>query len=62
MANISARNRIGIEELLELVLLQAEMLDLKAAYDRPARGRVIESRLDKGKGARGHGPNSRRNA
>ncbi len=50
MANISARNRIGIEDLLELVLLQAEMLDLKAAYDRPARGRVIESRLDKGKG------------
>jgi len=50
MANISARNRIGIEELFELVLLQAEMLDLKAAYDRPARGRVIESRLDKGKG------------
>jgi len=50
MANISARNRIGIEELLELVLLQAEMLDLKADYDRPARGRVIESRLDKGKG------------
>jgi translation initiation factor IF-2 len=50
MANISARNRIGIEELLELVLLQAEMLDLKADYDRPARGRVVESRLDKGKG------------
>ncbi len=50
MANISARNRIGIEELLELVLLQAEMLELKAAYERPARGRVIESRLDKGKG------------
>ncbi|MEZ0343373.1 MAG: translation initiation factor IF-2, partial [Caldimicrobium sp.] len=50
MANISARNKIGIEDLLELVLLQAEMLDLKAAYDRPARGRVIESRLDKGKG------------
>ncbi|MFN3505111.1 MAG: translation initiation factor IF-2 [Caldimicrobium sp.] len=50
MANISARNKIGIEELLELVLLQAEMLDLKAAYDRPARGRVIESKLDKGRG------------
>ncbi len=50
MANISARNRVGIDELLELVLLQAEMLDLKAAYDRPARGRIIESRLDKGKG------------
>ncbi|MFN3568088.1 MAG: translation initiation factor IF-2 [Caldimicrobium sp.] len=50
MANISARNKIGIEELLELVLLQAEMLDLKAAYDRPARGRIIESKIDKGKG------------
>ncbi len=50
MANISARNKIGIEDLLELVLLQAEMLDLKAAYDRPARGRVIESKLDKGRG------------
>ena len=50
MANISARNKIGIDELLELVLLQAEMLDLKAAYDRPARGRIIESRLDKGRG------------
>jgi translation initiation factor IF-2 len=50
VANISARNRVGIDELLELVLLQAEMLDLKAAYDRPARGRIIESRLDKGKG------------
>ncbi|MDM7202613.1 MAG: translation initiation factor IF-2, partial [Thermodesulfobacteriaceae bacterium] len=49
-ANISARNGIGIEELLELVLLQAEMLELKAAYERPARGRVIESRVDKGKG------------
>ncbi|WP_038055589.1 translation initiation factor IF-2 [Thermodesulfobacterium hydrogeniphilum] len=50
MANISARNKIGIDELLELVLLQAEMLDLKAAYDRPARGRIIESKLDKGRG------------
>lgn len=50
VANISAKKRIGIEELLELVLLQAEMLELKAAYDRPARGRIIESRLDKGRG------------
>jgi len=50
VANISAKKRIGIEELLELVLLQAEMLDLKAAYDRPARGRIIESKLDKGRG------------
>lgn len=50
MVNISARNKIGINDLLELVLLQAEMLELKAAYDRPARGRIIESQLDKGRG------------
>ncbi|OAQ20488.1 translation initiation factor IF-2 [Thermosulfurimonas dismutans] len=50
MVEISAKKRQGIEDLLELVLLQAEMLDLKAAPDRPARGRIIESRLDKGKG------------
>ncbi|QJA06573.1 translation initiation factor IF-2 [Thermosulfurimonas marina] len=50
MAEVSAKKRQGIEDLLELVLLQAEMLDLKAAPDRPARGRIIESRLDKGKG------------
>ena len=50
VANISAKKRVGIEELLELVLLQAEMLELKAAYDRPARGRIIESKLDKGRG------------
>ncbi len=49
-ANISAKKKIGIEDLLELVLLQAEMLELKAAYDRPARGRIIESKLDKGRG------------
>lgn len=50
MTNISAKNKIGINELLELVLLQAEMLELKAAYDRPARGRIIESKLEKGRG------------
>ncbi len=50
MAEVSAKKRQGIEDLLELVLLQAEMLELKAAPDRPARGRIIESRLDKGKG------------
>ncbi len=49
-AEISAKKKIGIEDLLELVLLQAEMLELKAAPDRPARGRIIESRLDKGRG------------
>ena len=49
-AEISAKKKMGIDELLELVLLQAEMLELKAAPDRPARGRIIESRLDKGRG------------
>ncbi|MDB5038100.1 MAG: translation initiation factor, partial [Bacteriovoracaceae bacterium] len=40
----------GIPELLENILLQAEVLDLKANADRPAKGIVVESRLDKGKG------------
>ncbi len=50
VAEISAKKQQGIQDLLELVLLQAEMLDLKAAPKRPARGRIIESRLDRGKG------------
>jgi translation initiation factor IF-2 len=47
---VSAKQRIGIEELLEKILLQAEILDLKAIVDVPASGRIIESRLDKGRG------------
>lgn len=47
---ISAKNGINIAELLEKVLLEAEMLDLKANPDRPAVGTVIESTLDKGRG------------
>ncbi len=49
-AEISAKKKIGIRDLLDLVLLQAEMLELKAAPNRPARGRIIESRLDRGRG------------
>ena len=49
-APISARNRTGIDDLLEKVLLQAELLELKANPDRPAAGAVIEARLDVGKG------------
>ncbi len=49
-AEVSAKKKIGIKDLLELVLLQAEVMELKAAPGRPARGRVIESRLDKGRG------------
>jgi translation initiation factor IF-2 len=49
-AEISAKHRIGIENLLELILLQAEVMELKANPDRPAKGVIIESRLDKGRG------------
>ncbi len=47
---VSARTGEGIDALLENVLLQAEVLELKAAKNAPAKGLVIESRLDKGKG------------
>ncbi|MGR3984743.1 MAG: translation initiation factor IF-2 [Gammaproteobacteria bacterium] len=50
MNEISALTGEGIDALLESVLLQAEVLDLKARVDGPAVGRVIEARLDKGKG------------
>ncbi len=49
-AEISAKTGQGIPELLEKVLLEAEMLDLKANPKKRAKGVVIESRLDKGKG------------
>jgi len=47
---VSAKTGQGIDELLEQVLLQAEVLELKAPVDAPARGLVVEARLDKGKG------------
>jgi len=47
---ISAKNGINIESLLDKVLLEAEMLDLKANPEKPAIGTVIESSLDKGRG------------
>ncbi len=48
--NVSAHTGQGVDELLEAILLQAEVLELKAPVDGPARGIVIESRLDKGRG------------
>ena len=48
--HVSAKVGTGIDELLEAVLLQAEVLELKAQPTAPARGVVIESRLDKGRG------------
>ena len=47
---ISAKKGIGVDDLLEKVLLEAEMLDLKANPNRKATGSVIESSLDKGRG------------
>jgi translation initiation factor IF-2 len=47
---VSAKTGQGVDELLEQVLLQAEVLELKAPADAPAKGVVIEARLDKGRG------------
>jgi translation initiation factor IF-2 len=47
---VSAKTGQGIDNLLEQVLLQAEVLELKAAKDAPAKGLVIEAQLDKGRG------------
>ncbi|MDP2811276.1 MAG: translation initiation factor IF-2 [Rhodocyclaceae bacterium] len=48
--HVSAKVGTGIDELLENLLLQAEVLELKAQRDVPAKGLIIEARLDKGKG------------
>ncbi|MDR1762219.1 MAG: translation initiation factor IF-2 [Bacteroidales bacterium] len=47
---IAAKHGVNVEELMEKVLLEAEMLDLKANPNKPALGTVIESQLDKGRG------------
>ncbi|HSO71262.1 MAG TPA: translation initiation factor IF-2, partial [Thermodesulfobacteriota bacterium] len=52
-ADISAKKLVGIDELLERILLQAEILELQAGADTLARGRIIEAKLDKGRGAIG---------
>jgi translation initiation factor IF-2 len=48
---VSAHSGEGVDELLDAVLLQAEVLELQAVEDSPASGVVVESRLDKGRGA-----------
>jgi translation initiation factor IF-2 len=48
--SISAKTGQGVDELLELILLQAEVLELKANPEKPARGTVIEAKLDKSRG------------
>jgi translation initiation factor IF-2 len=49
-AEVSAKQKKGIKELLELILLQAEMLELQANPDKSARGVIIEAKLDRGRG------------
>lgn len=49
-ASISAKTGMGVDSLLEAILLQAEVMELKAPNEGPAKGVVVESRLDKGRG------------
>jgi len=50
MVEVSAKSKVGLEDLLEIVLLQADLLELRANPDKPARGRVVEAHLDRGRG------------
>jgi len=47
---VSAKKKINIEELLEMILLQADVMELKADPNRPVRGIIIEAKLDRGRG------------
>jgi len=49
---ISAKTGDGIDDLIDKILVEAELLDLKAYYDVPAKGIIVESKLDKGQGAK----------
>jgi translation initiation factor IF-2 len=49
-SEVSAKKKIGIEELLEMILLQADVLELKADPNTAARGIIIEAKLDRGRG------------
>ncbi len=48
--NVSAKTGQGVDDILDAILLQAEVMELRAVHDAPARGTVIESSLDKGRG------------
>ncbi len=50
MVEVSAKTKLGIDDLLETILLTADIMELKANPDRLARGLVLEAKLDKGKG------------
>jgi translation initiation factor IF-2 len=50
MVEVSAKKRINLEGLLEMVLLQADLMELKANPDKEARGTIVEAKLDRGRG------------
>jgi len=50
MVEVSAKQRLNLEDLLEMVLLQADVMDLKANPDKEAKGTIVEAKLDKGRG------------
>ncbi len=50
MVEVSAKKRLNLESLLEMILLQADVMDLKANPDKPAKGTIVEGKLDKGRG------------
>jgi translation initiation factor IF-2 len=47
---VSAKEKTGIEHLLEMILLQSDIMELKANFDKTARGTIIEAKLDRGRG------------
>jgi translation initiation factor IF-2 len=50
MVEVSAKKRLNLDELLEMVLLQADVMELKANPDKQAKGTIVEAKLDKGRG------------
>jgi len=50
LCEVSAKKKIGIEHLLEMILIQADVLELKANPDKMARGTIVEAKLDRGRG------------
>jgi len=50
MVEVSAKQRLNLEELLEMILLQADVMDLKANPNKQAKGTIVEARLDRGRG------------
>jgi translation initiation factor IF-2 len=50
VVEVSAKQKVGLESLLEMILLQSEVLELKTDSRRPAKGAVVEAKLDRGRG------------